>query len=258
MNLELEGQCALVSGAHRGTGTLIAQHLAAEGVRVWLHGFTQAEAEGAANKIDNAYPVSGDITTDAGAASVIAAVQAHPPSILVNNYGTTVRGDWETSTADVWLDAYQKNLLSAQRLIHGLLPAMRKRGWGRIINLGTIGSTRPNSAMPHYYAAKAALANMTVSLAKTVGPDGVRVNLVSPGLILTPEVEAAYLTRGEREGWGSSWDQIEPHVAKDIPIGRITRREEVADLICYLASPKADAVHGQNIRIDGGSVDVVS
>lgn len=258
MNLELAGKSALVTGAHRGTGTIIAHQLAAEGARVWLHGFTASEAETAARTIDNAYPVSGDITTDAGAAEVINAVKIHPPSILVNNYGTTVKGDWETLDTQTWLDAYQKNLLSAQRLIQGLVPNMRKSGWGRIINLGTVGSTRPNATMPHYYAAKAALANMTVSLAKTVGRDGVGVNLVSPGLILTPEVEAAYLRRGEREGWGATWKEIEPHIAKEIPIGRITRREEVADLVCFLASPRTDAIHGQNIRIDGGSVDIVS
>ena len=207
---------------------------------------------------DNARPVHGDITTDEGAASTLSAMQEDLPTILVNNYGTTVPGNWDTLDTDAWLEAYQKNLLSAQRMIQGLLPNMREQGWGRVINLGTVGSTRPNTAMPHYYAAKAALANMTVSLAKTVGSFGIGVNLVSPGLILTPEVEAAYLKRGKREGWGTTWAEVEPYVAKDIPIGRISRREEVADLVCFLASPRSDAIHGQNIRIDGGSVDIVS
>ncbi len=135
---------------------------------------------------------------------------------------------------------------------------MRKQNFGRIINLGTVGSTRPNAVMPHYYAAKGALATLTVGLAKEVAGTGIRVNLVSPGLILTPEVEASYLKRGAAKGWGSSWEEIEPHVAKDIPIGRIVRREEVADLICFLASPRADALHAQNIRIDGGALDIVS
>ena len=258
MNLELTGKSAIVTGAHRGTGALIAQHLAAEGARVWLHGTTQEEAETAARDVPNARAVGGDITTDAGARETLSAIQEDPPCILINNYGTTVPGTWETLDSAGWLDAYQKNLLSAQRLIQGLLPTMRTQRWGRIINLGTVGSTRPNANMPHYYAAKAALANMTVGLAKTVGSEGIRVNLVSPGLILTPEVEAAYLKRGQRDGWGNSWAEIEPRVAKDIPIGRITRREEVADLVCFLASPKADAIHGQNIRIDGGSVDIVT
>lgn len=259
MDLQLTGKTALVTGAHRGTGHVIAQHLAAEGARVLLHGFTAEQSQSAASNITpKVIPVAGDITTDVGAQQLLDALAATPPDILVNNYGTADRGDWGSADTNAWLDAYQKNVLSAQRLIRGLLPGMRERDFGRIINLGTVGSTRPNAIMPHYYAAKGALATLTVGLAKEVAGTGIRVNLVSPGLILTPEVEAAYIKRGQTKGWGDTWEQVEPHVAKDIPIGRIVRREEVADLICFLASPKADALHSQNIRIDGGAVDIVS
>ncbi len=271
MDLQLNGKTALVTGAHRGTGHIIAHHLAAEGARVVLHGFTPEQAQAAVATLrDNAtsagttvdvHPIAGDINTDAGAQSVLAALDADAtmqPDILVNNYGTADRGNWDDANTEAWLDAYQKNVLSAQRLIRGLLPGMRQRDFGRIINLGTVGSTRPNAIMPHYYAAKGALATLTVGLAKEVAGTGIRVNLVSPGLILTPEVETAYLARGKAKGWGDTWEEVEPHVAKDIPIGRIVRREEVADLVCFLASPKADALHSQNIRIDGGALDIVS
>jgi len=149
-------------------------------------------------------------------------------------------------------------VLSAQRLIRHFLPPMVERGWGRVINLGTVGATRPAARMPHYYAAKGALATATVSLARETAGTGVRVNLVSPGLILTPEVEAAYLAKGRREGWGDSWEAVEPKVAADIPIGRIVRREEVANLVAFLASPLADAIHGQNLRIDGGALETLT
>jgi len=269
MDLQLTGKTALITGAHRGTGHVIAQHLAAEGAQVLLHGFTPEQAQGALDTLlgasnaagyapPNVVPVAGDITTDAGATQLLTELESTPPDILVNNYGTADRGNWANADTNTWLDAYQKNVLSAQRLIRGLLPGMRERDFGRIINLGTVGSTRPNAIMPHYYAAKGALATLTVGLAKEVAGTGIRVNLVSPGLILTPEVEAAYLKQGKAKGWGDSWEQIEPHVAKDIPIGRIVRRAEVADLVCFLASPKADALHSQNIRIDGGAVDIVS
>jgi NAD(P)-dependent dehydrogenase (short-subunit alcohol dehydrogenase family) len=91
-----------------------------------------------------------------------------------------------------------------------------------------------------------------------VSGTGIRVNLVSPGLILTPEVQAAYLKRGERKGWGTTWEEVEAVIAKDIPIGRIVTREEVAALVVFLASPLADGIHGQNIRVDGGALDIVS
>lgn len=258
MNLALEGRTALVSGSHRGTGMIIAARLAAEGARVLVHGLADGQAEAAVAELGCGTPVTGDITTDAGAADLAAACAGETVDILINNYGTADAGSWLESDSDDWIAAYQKNVLSAQRLIRHFLPAMRERGWGRIINLGTVGSTRPAARMPHYYAAKGALATATVSLAQETAGSGVRVNLVSPGLILTPEVEQAYLARGRREGWGDTWEAIESRVAERIPIRRIVRREEVADLVAFLASPLADAIHGQNIRIDGGSLDVVT
>lgn len=258
MDLKLDGRTALVTGSHRGTGLIIAQALLAEGAAVLVHGFTPGQAEAAVNEIGGGLPVTGDITTDTGSTELLQACQEYPVDILVNNYGTADPGSWSSSSSADWIEAYQKNVLSVQRMVQGLLPPMRERNWGRIINLGTVGSTRPNKRMPGYYAAKGALANMSVSLAKEVAGTGIRVNLVSPGLILTPEVEAAYLKKGAQEGWGSTWEEVEPHVAADIPIRRIARREEVAALVAFLCSPMADAIHGQNIRIDGGSVDIVT
>ena len=162
------------------------------------------------------------------------------------------------SDTDDWIAAYQLNVLSATRLINHCLPAMGEADRARIINLGTVGSTRPNSRNPQYYAAKGALATMTVSLAKEVAGTNIRVNLVSPGMILTPEVQAAYMAQAERNGWGDTWEEVEAHVAKDIPIRRIVTREEVAALVVFLASPLADGIHGQNIRVDGGGLDILT
>ncbi len=258
MDLQLSGKTALVTGSYRGTGQIIAATLIAEGAQVLVHGLSQGQAETAVETLGAGIPVTADITNSPGSAPLAEILADHPVDILINNYGTADPGSWRQSTSEDWITAYEKNVLSAVRCVHACLPGMRNRGWGRIINLGTVGSSRPNARMPGYYAAKGALANMTVSLAKEVANSGVRVNLVSPGLILTPEVEAAYLAKGRKEGWGSNWAEIEPHVAKDIPIGRISRREEVAALVAFLCSPWADAIHGQNIRIDGGTVDIVT
>jgi NAD(P)-dependent dehydrogenase (short-subunit alcohol dehydrogenase family) len=258
MDLALHNHTALVTGSHRGTGMIIARRLADEGARVLVHGLEPGQAEDAVASLGCGVPVSGDITTDAGAGVLAAECSNEAVDILVNNYGTAQPGSWENTDSDGWIDAYQKNVLSAQRLIRHFLPAMKERGWGRIINLGTVGSTRPAGRMPHYYAAKGALATATVSLAKETAGTGIRVNLVSPGLILTPEVEASYLAHARQQGWGNSWEEVEPRVAEHIPIGRVVRREEVANLVAFLASPLADAIHGQNIRIDGGALDVLT
>ncbi len=258
MDLKLSGRTALVTGSHRGTGMIIAATLLAEGARVYVHGLEAGQAEAAVAELGGGTAVNADITCDEGAAALREQLQGTAIELLINNYGIAEPGSWqESSTAD-WITAYEKNVLSAQRMIRLCLPEMRAQNFGRIINLGTVGSSRPNARMPGYYAAKGALANMTVGLAKEVAGTGIRVNLVSPGLILTPEVEAAYLERGRRKGWGETWEEIEPHVAADIPIRRIARREEVAALVAYLCSPLADAIHGQNIRIDGGAVDIVT
>jgi NAD(P)-dependent dehydrogenase (short-subunit alcohol dehydrogenase family) len=114
--------------------------------------------------------------------------------------------------------------------------------------------------MPHYYAAKGAMATMGVSLAKELAGTGITVNTVSPGLIRTPELEASFRKRGQREGWGDSWPEIEAQVvASDFPnpSGRIAEREEVAELVAFLCGDRAGMIHGQNIRIDGGAVDYV-
>jgi len=255
MDLRLHGRTALVTGSARGTGLVIARRLSEEGARVLVHGLEDGQAQRAVAELGLGVPVSGDITTDAGTTELLAQCDPQSIDILVNNYGTADSGSWTESGTEDWLLAYQRNVLSAQRLIRALLPAMRTRAFGRIINLGTVGSTRPNAGMPHYYAAKGALATMTISLAREVAGTAIRVNLVSPGLILTPEVEAAWLARGRQKGWGETWAEIEPHVARDIPIRRIARREEVADLVAFLASPLADAIHGQNIRVDGGALE---
>jgi NAD(P)-dependent dehydrogenase (short-subunit alcohol dehydrogenase family) len=154
-----------------------------------------------------------------------------------------------------------QQVVQAARLIRLALPALRDAGHGRIINLGTIGSTRPAARNPHYYAAKGALATLTASLAQEVAGAGITVNLVSPGIIHTPEVEQWLTERGRQKGWGETWAEIEARaVAEEFPnpLGRLARREEVADLVCFLAGERAGFIHGQNIRIDGGAVDLVS
>ncbi len=263
MDLDLKGKRALVSGSHRGTGRAIAHALAREGAHVLVHGFEIAAAETVATEIREAgfaaSAVAGDITCDEGAAEVAAA--AGELGILVNNYGTADAGSWTRSEPADWIGAYEKNVLSAVRLTRAFMAPMKERGWGRIIMLGTIGSTEPAARMPHYYAAKGALATMTISLAKELAGTGITVNLVSPGLIRTREVEARFVKQGRERGWGTTWDEIEPHILKHVMsnlTGHIPLPEEIADVVAFIASPRSNAINALNIRIDGGTTALVT
>ena len=261
MDLNLKNKIALISGSNRGTGAIIAKHLCAEGATIVRH----SNDENGFNKIKNDFPndfsIWGDIATEEGAQQAIEQLWklVSQIDILVNNYGTATGGKWESFSETDWIDIYQKNVLSSARLIAAIIPTMKSLSWGRIIQLSTIGSINPNSRMPHYYASKGAMSNMTVSLAKELDNTGITVNTVSPGLILTEELQAGYTIKAKRKGWGSSWEEIERAIVEHEfpnPSGRIARREEVADLVCFLASDKAAFINAQNIRIDGGAISL--
>ena len=209
MELELRGRSALVTGSYRGTGEGVAGVLAREGARVWVHGFELEPAEAVAQRLraegGDVEAVAGDIRTDAGAASVANTVGA--VDVLVNNYGVAEGGSWESPTED-WIDIYQKNVLSGVRLIQALTPGMRERAWGRVILVSTVGYARPNSRMPHYYASKAALVNMTVSLAKELSDTGITVNCVSPGIVATKEIRERFERRAAKEGQPTDWPSV--------------------------------------------------
>ena len=254
--MELKNKSVLVTGSYRGTGQIIAESFAHEGARVFFHSLEEPAEE----LSENGITVWGDITTDAGADQVFRQVSAeiNQLDILINNYGKATPGKWQSASIEDWRYIYEVNTLSIVRMIQRFSPSMQVGG--RIINLGTIGSTRPNSVMPHYYSAKGALATLTVSLAKELGPKGITINLVSPGLIRTPEVEAQYLKRAVEAGWGDDFETAEEKITEEFfpnPMKRIANREEVADVVLFLASGRASFVNGQNIRVDGGAVDIV-
>lgn len=271
MDLQLSGKTALVTGSSRGTGEGIAKVLAREGATVIVHGMKPASGQDDAGRVASeinhaggkAHAVTGDLTTDAGAEHTAkAALALGPVDILINNYGTADRGFWldAATGTQAWIDAYQKNVLSAARMIRLLVPQMKARGWGRVIQLGTIGSTQPNARMPHYYASKGALANLTVSLMLELANTGITVNTISPGLIKTREVEEMYRRRAQKMGWGDDWDVIESHIMEEFgnPSGRIAGTEEVGDLVAFIASTRSHMINGMNIRIDGGGMRIVN
>lgn len=267
MDLGLSGKRALVTGSNRGTGAAIVRALAREGAFVIVHGPTESEAQHVLDDVveegGRGCVSFGDLTSDAGADQVasLARERASRVDILVNNFGRADLGNWQSTRSSDWLEMYEINTLSAVRMIRHFAPEMKERSWGRIVQIATVGSTRPNAVMPHYYAAKAALTNLTVSLAKDVGGGGVTVNTVSPGLIRTPEIEQYFRYLAQKRGWGEEWDVIEREGVRELmknPLGRMAKMDDVADLVAFLVSERAGYINGSNLRLDGGATDTVN
>lgn len=273
MDFSMDGKTALVTGSNRGTGLIIAQQPQHEGARVIYHAPDQQLAQNLAELLsadssdtrpeNTAFDiVHGDLTCAAGAAQVAEQVNSisREINILVNNFGAAGAARWHDDGVDDWLAAYQTNTLSAVRMVKLFRDSLAAGDWGRIVNLGTVGSTRPNRRSPGYYAAKGALANLTVSLMQELSGTGITVNLVSPGLIRTPEVEQAYLERARARGWGNTFEEAEAAIVGEYapnPTGRMATRADVASVVVFLCSRQAGFINGQNVRVDGGALAIV-
>jgi len=262
VDLHLSGRVALVTGSSAGIGAAIARMLAAEGSAVVIHGRDEARASAVKAEIrsegGSAAYVLGDLGSETGALDVFHAAERQFGSIdiLVNNAGSYSERAWFDTTASTWRDLYEVDVLPAVRLTLAAVPAMKARGWGRVIQIATEMASSPQPVMPDYAAAKAALVNMTVSLAKALAGTGVTSNTISPGLIHTAGVEHVLRDRASRSGWGTDWAEIQGKWLREVLdtryVTRLGTAAEVAALVAFVASPRADYITGANLRIDGG------
>jgi len=262
VDLRLAGKRALVTGSTSGLGEAIARCLAAERVETIVHGRNAERAHAVAATIRDAGGIAevalGDLAEEGGVADVADRVLAMGPvDILVNNAGEYAHRSWMDASADDWLAAYRINVLAAVQLIQRLVPPMRERGWGRVIQIGGGLAQQPSDAYPHYGASLAARHNMAVSLARELKDTGVTSNVVAPGAIRVPMLEAVLTEVAKHYDWGDTWGEIERGAIRDLApndIGRFGTPEEVASFVTFLASPLADYVSGATLRIDGGLV----
>jgi NAD(P)-dependent dehydrogenase (short-subunit alcohol dehydrogenase family) len=263
MDLKLDGRRALVTGSSSGIGTAIAEMLAVEGASVVVHGRNAQRAAAVAERIaeqgGRSAVALGDLSSDESAAAVAdAAIDAFGGiDILVNNAGGSVEAkdkSWFGMSTDDWITTYQANVLAAVRLIHRLVPPMRERGWGRIINIGTGASITPTSGQPDYGPAKAAMLNMSLGLSKALAKTGVTSNTVSPGMIRTEGLERFLRTFAEKCGWGDDVAQAEAYVLKGTgqTVSKVGEIDDIAYVVAMLASPRSDFINGTNVHVDGG------
>ncbi|MGO4118661.1 SDR family NAD(P)-dependent oxidoreductase [Rhizobium ruizarguesonis] len=260
MNLDLQGKRALVTGSSSGLGEAIVHFLAKEGASVVVHGRDEKKVADVTSSVralgGTVDPVLGDLSTDPGADDVCRnALVNGPVDILVNNAGYYGRAGWADTTEDEWLAAYNANVVSGVRMIKRLLPGMRERRWGRIIQIGGGLAQQPMATQPEYNATLAARHNLAVSLARDLKGTGVTSNIVSPGAIKVASVENFLAAASRRFGWGSEWSEIEAGACRDLvpnDINRLGRPDEIAAAVAYLVSQHADYISGAMIRVDGG------
>ncbi|RKG56385.1 SDR family oxidoreductase [Corallococcus sp. AB011P] len=253
-DLGLKGRRALVTGGTKGVGAAVVAALVEAGVRV------VATARTVPSDTKDVHYVAADVTTAEGSAEVARQAMARLGGIdiLVNVLGgsTAPGGGFAALTDDEWQKELNLNLMPAVRLDRALLPAMLAQGSGVIVHVTSIQHELPlPESTTAYAAAKAALSTYSKALSKEVTPKGVRVVRVSPGWV---ETEAAvHLAERLAKQTGTDYEggkQIIMQSLGGIPIGRPVKPREVADLIAFVASPRAGSVTGTEFVIDGGTV----
>jgi NAD(P)-dependent dehydrogenase (short-subunit alcohol dehydrogenase family) len=256
VDLELKGKVAVVTGASKGIGLAVTRTLAAEGALVFAGARTIHALEG----IDGVTGVEVDLVDPAGPEKLIGrALEEHGwLDVLVNNVGgVKLRLDGFLQVSDADFEAsFQLNFFAALRATRSAVAAMLPRGEGAIVNVASVNAFfQPDGLVIDYGAAKAALVNVSKALSQELGPQGIRINSVSPGQVSTDlwlgdEGVAATVGRALGVDAGAIRDQA----VAGIPSGRFTTPEEVATLVALLASPRTANVTGSNYVIDGGLI----
>ena len=263
MDLQLNGKRSLVTGSTSGIGEAIVKTLASEGAIVIVQGRRETEAKRVADEImaagGKATVAIGDLATEAGAEAVVAAAldALGGIDILVNNAGIAPMGDWFQTHADTWMEIYNLNVAGMVRLINRFAPTMKEQGWGRIISIASGEASKPVVYQGAYAASKAAVVNLSVSLANALANTGVTSNVISPGLIWTEMVDKLADEMGMPQDKAEREQKLVAEWAPN-PSGRLGRAEDIANAIAFVASPKADYINGANIRVDGGFVPTVN
>jgi len=263
MDLGLAGKRALVTGSSSGIGAAIAKMLATEGASVVVHGRNRDRAEKIAAEIatsgGTAAVTIGDIADETGVDAVVHdALDAFGGiDILVNNAGgsaETTDESWLGGTVSSFIESYRANVVAAFCLTKALAPAMKERGWGRIINISTAAAHTPTSGQPDYGPAKAAMINMSLGFSKAMSQSGVTSNCISPGMVRTEGVRNFLASFAQKRGWGDDIAQAEAYVAKGSgqTVKRIGEVDDIAYIVTMLASPRADYINGANFHVDGG------
>ncbi len=258
MELGLRDKTALVTGGSKGIGRAVASALAAEGARVMICARDGDALARAASQIETAtgrsvLTMAADLSEHCAVARVAteAVSRLARLDILVNNAGAIKGGDFLTTPDEEWLRGWSLKLLGYIRMAREVLPRMQQQGGGRIINVVGAAARNPSTTYMMGGTANAALINFTKALADLGAKSNVLVTAVSPGPVKTERWDN--LVRQQAAAAGRDVEAFTKEQNAAMPLGRIALPEEVADLVCFLASERAAFLTGITITVDGGA-----
>lgn len=260
MDLGLRDRVCVVTGSTGGIGRETARLLSDEGARVVVTGRDSARVEQAREELGAALGVACDLADPAAPGELIAAATAQvgPVEVLVNNVGVAYQRALEEVSDEQWDAAWQLNVMSYLRAIRAVVPEMRSRGRGAIVNVSSTAGKRPSASMPDYSVTKAAVLSLSRLVADLYAGEGIRCNAVAPG----PTATEAWLGEGgladqQSARSGKSKEEVLEAVGRGRPLGRLAEPEEIAAVIAFLCSDRASYVTGAAWSADGGTVPII-
>jgi 3-oxoacyl-[acyl-carrier protein] reductase len=250
VDLGLSGRRCLVTGSTGGIGLETARLLAEEGAHVVTTGRSDAPGVG------EALHVRADLAHVGEPERVVA--EAGAVDVLVNNVGVAVQRDFLAVTDAEWDESWELNVMSYVRAIRAVIPGMRERGRGVIVNVASTSGKRPSTSMPDYSVTKAAVLSLSRLVADLYAKDGIRCNAVTPG----PTATEAWLGEGgladqQAARSGKGREEVLAAVGAGRPLGRLAEPAEIAAVIAFLCSDRASYVTGAAWSADGGTVPVI-
>jgi NAD(P)-dependent dehydrogenase (short-subunit alcohol dehydrogenase family) len=260
LDLGLADRICVVTGSTSGIGLAAAGMLVDEGAHVVVCGRDAGRVETARAEAGAALGVVCDLAEPSAPEQLIGEVTSTlgPVDCLVNNVGIAYQADFDELSDEQWNEMWQLNVMGFVRSIRAVLPGMRERGRGVIVNVSSTSGKRPSTAMPNYSVTKAAVLSLSRLVADLYAKDGIRSNAIAPG----PTATEAWLAAGgladqQAQRTGGSRDEVLDAVAKGRPLGRLAEPEEIAAVIVFLCSDRAKYVTGSAWSADGGTVPII-
>jgi len=256
LELDLEGRVAIVTGGSDGLGRATALRFASEGVKVVICGRRADYLSDAAKRLaeesgGTVHAVPADVSKAHDCINLVAAAKQKfgGVDILVNNAGASAATAFESVSDDAWQNDFDLKVMGAVRMCREVVPLMRSRGGGAIVNATIAGGKAPMAEALPTTVTRAAGINLTKSLANEYANNNIRVNTICIGLIKSAQ--------WERRAADGSLDDLYTTMAKKVPLGRMGEPGEYADLVAFLCSSKGAYITGASINLDGGMCAVV-